>query len=148
MENNNTQKPSEDDERIQIGGDVGPGAAIGSSASVRATNIAGRDIHVGADAKDAADAFLHIYSALEAKKFDTEEEANSAREAVELIEEENAKGDAANEKIVKLSFQTIAQMAPDILDVAVASLVSPVTGISAVVKKIAEKAKAGSGNKS
>ena len=147
MNDENKKEPQDINSGIHIGGNVGPGAAVGSHARVTAKNIAGGDINIGADAKDVADAFLRIYTAIETKKFDSEEQANTAREAVELIEEENAKGDAANEKIVKLSFQTIAQMAPDILDVVVASLVSPLTGISAVVKKIAEKAKAASESK-
>lgn len=141
MDDNHKQNPSEEHDGIHIGGNVGPGAAVGSGASVKANNIAGGNINIGTDAKEVADAFGKIYAAIEAKTFASKEQENTVRDAVKLIEDENAKGDNANEPIVKFTFQSLAQMAPDILDVVVASLVSPITGISAVVKKIAEKAK-------
>ena len=40
-----------------------------------------------------------------------------------------------------MSLKTLALMAPDIWDVAVATFTNPILGISTVVKKIAEKAK-------
>lgn len=147
MEDKKPEKSTEDSAHIHIDGNVGAGSAIGGG-TVHAQNIAGRDIHLGTDTKDVVDAFLRIYQAVDDKQFVSEGQASNVREAVELIEEENAKGEKANEKVVKLSFQTLAQMAPDILDVVVATLVSPITGISAVVKKIAEKAKSASENKS
>ncbi len=128
---------------ISITGNVGPGTAIGTGASVKATNIAGRDIIIdSSNAQDVAAAFAQIYAAVDARSFPTETAAQEVREAVELIEAENEKGDEANEKIVRMSFRTLAQMAPDILQVAIATFVNPALGISLVVKKIAEKAKA------
>lgn len=128
---------------ISIGGNVGPGAAIGAGASVSATNIAGRDINIGTNAQDVAAAFAQIYAAIAARPFPTETDAQEVREAVEIIEAENEKGDEANEKVIRLSFRTLAQMAPDILEVVVATFANPMLGISLVVKKIAEKAKTG-----
>lgn len=127
---------------IHIGGNVGPGAAIGMNASVKATNIAGRDINIGSNAQDVSAAFAQIYAAVDARSFPTETVAQEVREAVEIIEAENEKGDEANEKVVRMSFRTLAQMAPDILEVAIATFINPALGISMVVKKIAEKAKA------
>jgi hypothetical protein len=127
---------------ISIGGNVGPGTAIGSGASVKAANIAGRDIIIGSNAQDVAAAFAQLYAAIAAKPFPTETAAQEVREAVEIIEAENEKGDEANEKVVRMSFRTLAQMAPDILEVAIATFINPALGISLVVKKIAEKAKA------
>ena len=53
---------------------------------------------------------------------------------------------AANQKPVEESslsrhFRNIARMAPDILDVVVATLGNPLAGLGVAVKKIAEKAK-------
>jgi hypothetical protein len=135
-------KKKQESGSILIGGSVGPGTAVGHGASVKADNIAGRDIIIGANAKDISDAFAHLYAAIEAKSFPSEAAAQEVREAVEIIEAENEKGQEANEKVVRLSFRTLAQMAPDILEVAVATFTSPLLGISMIVKKIAEKAKA------
>lgn len=126
---------------ISITGGVGPGGAVGPGASVKAKNIAGRDIIIGTNAKDVADAFAQIYAAIDTKSFPPGVDAQEVREAVEIIEAENDKGDDASEKIVRMSFRTLAQMAPDILEVAIATLANPMLGISMVVKKIAEKAK-------
>jgi hypothetical protein len=130
---------------ITTSGSVGPGAAIGPGASVQAQNIAGGDIQTGIDAKKIADAFTHIYAAIEAKSFSSETAAQEVREAVEIIEDENEKAEEANEKVIHLSFRTLALMAPDIWEVAVMTLTNPVLGVSTVVKKIAEKAKAEAG---
>ena len=127
---------------IHIGGDVGSGAAIGEGASVEATNIAGRDISGGVSPDEVANAFARIYAAIEEKPFASEEKAKQVREAVEIIETENEKGDKANEKIVRMSLKTLALMAPDIWEVAVTTFTNPIRGISTVVKKIAEKAAA------
>lgn len=127
---------------ISIGGSIGSGAAVGHGTSVKADNIAGRDIIIGANAKDITDAFAQLYAAIEAKSFPSETAAQDVREAVEIIEAENEKGEEANEKVVRLSFRTLARMAPDILDVAIATFANPLLGISTVVKKIAEKAEA------
>lgn len=127
---------------ISIGGNVGPGTAVGHTASVKADNIAGRDIIMGTDVKDITDAFAQLYAAIEAKPFPSETAAQEVREAVEIIEAENEKGDNADERVIRLSFRTLAQMAPDILEVAIATFTNPLLGISIVVKKIAEKARA------
>lgn len=127
---------------IYISGNVGSGAAVGHGASVKANNIAGRDIHIDTDAKTVADAFARIYAAIEAKSFPFEGTAQEVREAVEVIEAENEKGEEANEKVIRLSFRTLAHMAPAIWDVAVATFTDPLLGVGAVVKKIATKVKA------
>ena len=40
---------------------IGSGAAVGSGASVKATNMARRDVNIGADAIEVANAFLRIH---------------------------------------------------------------------------------------
>jgi hypothetical protein len=126
---------------ISIGGNVGPGTAVGYGASIKSDNIAGRDIIVGTSVKDITAALAQLYMAIEAKSFPSETAAQEVREAVEIIEAENEKGQEANEKVVRMSFRTLAQMAPDIWEVAIATFTNPMLGISTVVKKIAERAK-------
>lgn len=125
---------------IKIKGDV-TGAAIGHGAKVDAKNIAGGDINIGADANEVAQAFATIYQAIEAKEFASEDEKAEVVNAVQSIEAQNEKGEEANENIVRSKFQTLAIMAPDILDVAVATFINPALGISTIIKKVAAKAK-------
>jgi hypothetical protein len=128
-------------QNIKIGGDVGPGSAIGAGASVQADNIAGRDLYVGAQTEQPQDVFVHIYQVIEKTTFADEKTAKTVNDAVEVIQTENEKGDQANETSLKFSLNMLAQMAPDIWDVVVSTLANPVLGISTVVNKIAQKAK-------
>jgi hypothetical protein len=131
-----------DSGNISIRGDVGAGAAVGAGASVKAQNIAGRDMTVGVSAGEAADAFAKIYQAVEAKRSTDPQTAEAAKEAVDVIKSENEKKDEANETSLKFSFRMLAQMAPDVFEVVVDTLMNPIAGISTVVRKIAERAKA------
>jgi hypothetical protein len=132
--------------RIHIHGDVGPGAAIGPGSKVEAENIAGRDIITDAMADTITKPFASIYVAIDARSFPSKEDAQDTREIVEVIEAENKKGEEANEEVVRMGLRALARMAPDIWEVIVATLANPVLGISTVVKKIAEKAKAEAGS--
>src|SRR5687768_9545908 len=51
------------------------------------------------------------------------------------------KNEKVNESFLSPRFRNIARMAPDVLDVIVASLANPLAGLGVAVKKIAEKAK-------
>jgi hypothetical protein len=124
---------------VSIGGSVGPGAAVGTGASVEAENIAGRDVIINTGSEDVADAFAKIYGIIET--VDDPKTAEAARDAVGVIQSENEKGDEANETSLDFSFKMLAQMAPDIFDVVVSTLVNPVYGISTVVQKIAQRAR-------
>jgi hypothetical protein len=64
-----------------------------------------------------------------------------ATTAVQGLKTEAEKGEAAEEKNVQQWFGFLAQMAPDILEVAAATFVNPIAGLGVAFKKIAEKAK-------
>ena len=68
------------------------------------------------------------------------------REAVDAIQAETTKAvegkEPPNETIIKLSAQNLIKMAPDILEVLAAGLVSPAAAVAAVIRKVIEKAKA------
>jgi guanylate kinase len=66
----------------------------------------------------------------------------NVQEQVKKIEKEAAKGEKADPAKLEGSLVKLARMAPDILDVILASLGGPVTGFTAVFKKIADRAKA------
>lgn len=133
---------------IIIGGSVGPGAAIGPGAQVQAQVIAGGDITVGSSTNEVADAFAKIYQAIEVESFADEATEERVKGAIEVIESETAKGDQADETSLKFSFRMLAQMAPDIFEVAVNTLTNPALGLSTVVRKVAERAKVEEGAQS
>src|SRR5690349_8060799 len=63
---------------------------------------------------------------------------------VKKIEAEAAKGSAADQGKLEKWIKTLANMAPDIVEVMAASLAGPVAGFTLVFKKIVERARAAS----
>lgn len=68
------------------------------------------------------------------------EDKSVLNQQVEQIARELEKGSQADAGRVERLFNTIAAMAPDILEVVIATLVSPLAGIGLVAKKIGDKA--------
>lgn len=60
---------------------------------------------------------------------------------VEQVVKEAEKGEQADPSRIERLLNTISAMAPDILDVVVATIGNPLSGIGMVIKKIGEKAK-------
>ncbi|MBK8780339.1 MAG: toll/interleukin-1 receptor domain-containing protein [Anaerolineales bacterium] len=94
----------------------------------------------GMDAKELAALFDKLYQHVDARPTDPNVDKSELIEVIQKIEEESGKGKDANEKKLGRWVENLAQMAPDILDVVLASLGGPVSGITAVVKKIADRA--------
>jgi hypothetical protein len=113
-------------------------------------NIAGGDIaHVenkaGLNSAELKELFNQLYLTIEAKadilpvdKVDLRAEIQEVQSVVTQAVMEDEKVD---EKSLARRFRNIARMAPDILDVVVATLANPLAGLGVAVKKIAEKAK-------
>lgn len=64
---------------------------------------------------------------------------------VEQVVKEAEKGEGADPSRIERLLNTISAMAPDILDVIVATIGNPLSGIGLVIKKIGEKAKVSRG---
>jgi len=69
------------------------------------------------------------------------------REQVKQIKAEAGHGEKANPKKLERWIQNLSKMAPDIVDVMAASLGGPISGLTAVIQKIAVRVKAESENK-
>ena len=95
----------------------------------------------GPDAKELAGLFEKLYKHIETRPADPNIDKEEIVETVKKIETEAAKGEEANQTKLGRWMETLNQMAPDIVDVALASLGGPVSGITAVLKKIADHAK-------
>jgi len=107
----------------------------------------GRDAKVtvnqyqGADAKELAGLFEKLYQHINARPDDPNIDKEEIVDTIKKIEAEASKGEEANQSKLGRWMGTLNKMAPDILDVALASLGGPVSGVTAVLKKIADHAK-------
>lgn len=133
----------EDSQRVNI--------KVGNISSVSGEiNIAGEDITSnktvhGLSAVDIERVFDQIYTAINtnaktshANKEDLKAEVQEIQSTVTEAAQKNEKVD---ESFLSRRFRNIARMAPDVLDVVVATLANPLAGLGVAVKKIAEKAK-------
>jgi hypothetical protein len=125
-------------DKITVGDITGStGIAIGRGAQATVTQGLGDD--------EIARLFAAIYQQIEARPEDPNVDKKELTETVQKVQQETAKGEGANPNKVERWLKTLALMASDIFDVTVACLTSPGTGIAAVIRKVAEKAKAEAG---
>jgi len=129
-----------------------PTIRVGNISNVRGNlTVAGRDVitktttTTGLGGKELKPLFDQLYAAIEASakassatKEDLKAEVKGIQETVAEAAKENKKVD---EGFLAQRFRNIARMAPDILEVAVATLGDPLAGLGVAAKKIAEKAK-------
>lgn len=119
---------------ISVGAIInGTGIAIGHGAQVTVT----QSMNTASD--EIARAFMLITQKIEnlppgpTKEF--------GRAAVAELKTEALKGEKANEESVRKWFEFLIGMSDDLWEVMVSTFVSPITGLSLVFKKIAERAK-------
>lgn len=121
-------------ETITIGNiSGGTGIAIGTEAQATVTQIAIQ--------KDdpIAIAFKPIKQAVIVMPDSPHREA--ARTVVENLEAEARKGDQADESKVQKWINFLAEIAPDVWEIAIDTFANPVLGVGTVFKKIAEMAR-------
>jgi hypothetical protein len=113
-------------------------------------NVAGGSIttHHTTDGLSAAEIeqlFDGLYSKIHARAAtsvaDKEDLKGEVKEIQSTITEAMQKNETVDEGFLSRRFRNIARMAPDVLDVIVATLGNPLAGLGVAVKKIAEKAK-------
>jgi hypothetical protein len=115
-----------------------------------AVNIAGGDISTqvttSLNAAEIEKLFKHLYTAIEerpdtspADKADLKAEVKEIHKAIKKAEKDQK---PLKESFLARRFHNIANIAPDILDVVVATLPPPASGVAMALKKIVEKAKA------
>ncbi len=94
----------------------------------------------GMDVKELTALFEKLYRHVDSRPNDPNVDKSEITEMIRKIEKESGKGNDANETKLDRWVENLGKMAPDILDVILASLGGPVSGITAVVKKIADRA--------
>lgn len=125
-----------------IGGSVG-GDIIGGD-KVAGDKVGGDKITTyGASPGDLAAALAHWKQEIEAKiaaLTDLDEgEKEDLREDVAKVEQEAIKGEAANPGKITRLLNSMAAMAPDILEVTIAILKNPFAGVGLVLEKINDR---------
>ena len=137
---NDEKKPKDTGRTINTGG----GAYVEGKVEAGG-DFVGRDKTVtynyGASTADLAQLFEAIYQQVESRPEDPDVGKEEIVDEVKKIEEEAAKGEEANPNKVERWLGTLAQMAPDIFDVVVASLTNPAAGVAKAISLIAKKAK-------
>ena len=124
---------------------VGNISDISGNVNVAGGNITTHHTVTGLSAREITPLFDGLYSQIDARvntlpadKEDIKAEVKEIQSTVTQAAEKNEKID---EGFLSRRFRNIARMAPDVLDVVVATLGNPLAGLGVTVKKIAEKAK-------
>lgn len=108
-------------------------------------NVSGSNIVVGNHNKitttNTQNAFAPVYHAIEQSKLPAQDK-NDVQAEVKEIEAEIIKAEQADEASVTRHLRNVGRMAPDILEVILATFVNPAAGLGLVAKKIADKMRA------
>jgi hypothetical protein len=122
---------------------TGGGAYIEGQVDINSGNFVGRDQYAaGLSPADVKQLFEPIYSQIESRPHIRPEDRADLKTEVEEIQNEVSKGAEADQTFLARRLRNIGRIAPDILEVVVATLTHPAAGFATVVKKVAEKAKA------
>lgn len=136
-------KKSSSGKRVEVRtGDI---SDISGNVNVAGGNISNQQTTTGVSAAELSRLFDQVYGAIDARPNASPAEQNDLKAEVQEIQ--TAVTSAADTKkpldegFLARHFRNIARMAPDILDVVVSTLGSPLAGLGVVARKIAAKAK-------
>ena len=118
---------------ISVSGIQDSNVAVGRGASVTVTQ--------GLTGEDLSKLFTQIYQKIEARPPAPDVDREELQGTVQDIEKEVQKGEGANPNKIERWLKTLASIAPDILEVTLATLTNPAAGIATVIRKVAEKAR-------
>lgn len=136
-------------DKKQTGNSVGRDRKLlaGNGSVVVGGNVSGSTIITGSQnvVSLQANFFLPVYQAVDAKKNLTPEAKSDLKAEIQEVEDEVKKGDQVDESFLARRLRNIKRIAPDILDVVVATIANPLAGFSLIAKKVAEKSKESAG---
>lgn len=120
------------------------GAFIGGNVSMGDNSkFVGRDdvSQHGLNDNFVSNSFDDLFKAIEHHTKLSYEEKADIRAEIDELRQELSKKDKANESFLMRRLRNIGRMAPDILEVTLATITNPIAGFGAIAKKIAAKAK-------
>ena len=95
-----------------------------------------------ADDPDFERLFERLEEKIHARPEDPNVDKQELQQQVNQIKAEAARGEQANLNKLERWIRNLAEIAPDVLDVIVASVGGPISGLTAVIQKIAARVKA------
>jgi hypothetical protein len=129
---------------FQAGRDIQAGRDL-AGRDIAGRDIAGRDILSQDSSQGLKEFLIEWQSQMEAKiesKADlSTDEKKDLKEQVTKIQEEATKGKQTDPNRLEKLINMLGVMAPDIFEVAVATLTNPLAGVGLVLKKIGDKAR-------
>ncbi len=138
-----TRKPSSS-KRVEI--KIGDISGASGTINVAGGDITNRQVTTGISAAELDRLFAEVYSAIEARPASSPAQQDGLKTEVHAIQaavtDASNKNQHLDEGFLARHFRNIALMAPDILDVVVATLANPLAGLGVAARKIAAKAKA------
>lgn len=124
---------------------VGNISDISGNVNVAGGNITTHRTVTGLSAAEIKQLFDGLYAEIDKRAntsvADKEDIKAEVKEIQSTVTEAAQKNEKVDESFLSRRFRNIARMAPDMLDVVVATLGNPLAGLGVAVKKIAEKAK-------
>ena len=123
---------------------VGNISGVSGNVNIAGGNITTHHTVNGLSAADIKQLFDGLYKSIDANAnvspTDKEDLKAEVEEIQSTVTEAVQKNEKIDESFLARRFRSIAKMAPDILDVVVATLGNPLAGLGVAVKKIADKA--------
>ena len=124
---------------------VGDISDVSGNVNIAGGNITTHQTTTGLNAEELKGLFEKLFTAIEAiakaSPADKEDLKAEVEDIQSTVTEAVQKNEKLEESFLSRHFRNIARVAPDMLDVIVATLASPLAGLGVAVKKIAEKAK-------
>ena len=130
--------------RDQITTAEGGGVAISGNVS-GSTIVTGNHNVVSSTVKLQEQYLKQVYTAIEERPNTKPLDKEDLKANVDEIRAEDTKGDQADEAFIARRMRSIQRMAPDILEVVIATITNPLAGFGMVAQKVAEKIKAEAG---
>jgi L-2-hydroxyglutarate oxidase LhgO len=119
-----------------MGGKVTGGVVVmGPDAQVKIAQ------NTGVSTAEMTRMFDAVFQHIQSRPDNPDVEKSEIEATVQNIQQEAAKDEKANQSKVERWLKYLAGIAPDVVDVMAASLGGPVTGFTAVFKKILDKAR-------
>lgn len=124
---------------------VGNISRVSGKVNIAGGNVTTHETKPGLSGAEIEALFDKLYSAIEAKTASSPANKEDLKAEVEEIQtavtDAVKKNEQVDEGFLARRFRNIARMTPDVLDVIVATLASPLAGLGVAFGKIAKKAK-------
>jgi hypothetical protein len=139
------KKQPKSSSRRQTSVRVGNISNISGNVNLAGENITTHHNVMGPNPSEIKQLFEGLYAEIDRQvntsAVDKEDLKTDVKEIQTAVTEAAQKNEKVNEGFLLRRFRNIARMAPDMLDVIVATLGNPLAGLGVAAKKIAEKAK-------